>query len=75
MLTRLVRLLNKQVILVVIYLPTVPKHRKLNVIDMETADKLCCAVLAVYDYSKRHRITYDEVSLILVEIGLDLMQI
>gem|GEM_PF-5897743 len=42
---------------------------------METADKLCCAVLAVYDYSKRHGITYDEVSLILVEIGLDLMQI
>ncbi len=53
----------------VIHLPTVPEHRKLNMIDMGTADKLCCAVLAVHDYSKRHGIPYDEVSAILVEVG------
>lgn len=61
--------LNIYLIPGVIHLPTVPKHRKLNAIDLGTADKLCCAVLAVYDYSKRHGIAFNEVSLIMVEIG------
>ncbi len=61
--------LNIYLIPGVIHLPTIPDYRKLNAIDMGTADKLCCAVLAVYDYSRRHGITYDEVSLILVEVG------
>lgn len=53
----------------VIHLPTVPVHRKINCIDMGTADKLCCAFLAIYDFTKRHGISYDECDIILVEIG------
>ncbi|MCS7117106.1 MAG: DUF1464 family protein [Nitrososphaerota archaeon] len=53
----------------VIHLPTVPLHRKVNKIDMGTADKLCCTVLAIYDQAKRLGISYRETSLILVEIG------
>lgn len=61
--------LNVYLIPGIIHLPTVPEHRKLNAIDMGTADKLCCAVLAIYDYSRRHGVPYDEVSIILVEVG------
>jgi len=53
----------------IIHLQTVPEHRKLNSIDMGTADKLCCAVLAVQDYANRYRVPYGEVSLVLVELG------
>ncbi|MCX8193681.1 MAG: DUF1464 family protein [Nitrososphaeria archaeon] len=53
----------------VIHLPTVPLHRKVNAIDLGTADKLCCAALALYDYSLRHRIPYEEVSILVVEVG------
>ena len=50
-------------------LPTVPVHRKINKIDMGTADKVCSAVLGVYDQSSRLGIDYSEVSFILVEMG------
>ncbi|MEM4545431.1 MAG: DUF1464 family protein [Nitrososphaerota archaeon] len=53
----------------VIHLPTVPEYRKFNTIDMGTADKLCCAALAVHDYSSRYKIPYEECTFILVEIG------
>jgi predicted butyrate kinase (DUF1464 family) len=53
----------------VIHLPTVPEYRKVNKIDMGTADKLCCAVLAIHDQSQRLRIRYNQTSLILVEMG------
>lgn len=53
----------------VIHLPTVPPHRKINAIDMGTADKMCCAVLAVFDYSVRHDEPFDKASLLLVEVG------
>ncbi|MHC1637150.1 MAG: DUF1464 family protein [Candidatus Nezhaarchaeales archaeon] len=53
----------------VIHLPTVPWHRKINKIDMGTADKMCIAVLGVYDQSQRLGIDYSEVSFILVEMG------
>ncbi|KPL22584.1 MAG: hypothetical protein AMJ93_06885 [Anaerolineae bacterium SM23_84] len=53
----------------VIHLPTVPVHRKVNKIDMGTADKLCCAVLGVYDQAHHFGIAYDETSFILVEVG------
>lgn len=53
----------------VIHLPTIPAHRKANKIDMGTADKLCCTVLAVLDQARHHHISYDETSFILVEVG------
>ena len=53
----------------VIQMPTVPRHRKLNRIDMGTADKLAVAVLAIQECSEAHGLSYDEVDLILVEAG------
>jgi len=53
----------------VILLPTVPKYRKYNKIDMGAADKLCVTVLGVYDQSRRLEIEYKDVSFILAEIG------
>lgn len=53
----------------VVHLPTVPKHRKINKIDMGTSDKLCCALLGVKEQSGRLGIAYDETSFILVEAG------
>ncbi|MBM4465761.1 MAG: DUF1464 domain-containing protein [Chloroflexi bacterium] len=53
----------------VIHLPTVPEHRKVNKIDMGTADKLCCAVLGVYDQARHYGIAYEETSFILIEVG------
>lgn len=53
----------------VIHLPTVPPHRKINSIDLGTADKLCCAALALHDYSVRHGVPYEDVSILVVEVG------
>ncbi|PUA34117.1 MAG: hypothetical protein B9J98_01675 [Candidatus Terraquivivens tikiterensis] len=53
----------------VIHLPTVPEHRKLNAVDMGTADKLCCAALAIHDYASRYKVPYEECTFILVEVG------
>lgn len=53
----------------VIELPTVPAHRKINKLDMGTADKMCIGVLGVYDQAKKLNIPYSEVSFILVEMG------
>jgi predicted butyrate kinase (DUF1464 family) len=53
----------------VIHLPTVPAYRKLNKIDMGTADKLCCAVLGVWDQARRTGMGYDKTSFILAEVG------
>jgi len=52
-----------------ILLPTIPSHRKVNKLDMGTADKMATAVLGVFDQSTRYSIDYDEVSFILVELG------
>lgn len=53
----------------VIHLPTVPSYRKANKLDMGTADKVCCAALAIKDQSEYHGIPYDKTSFILAEIG------
>jgi predicted butyrate kinase (DUF1464 family) len=53
----------------VVHLSTVPEHRKINRVDLGTADKLCAAVLGIYDQSQRLRCRPDEVSFILVELG------
>jgi predicted butyrate kinase (DUF1464 family) len=53
----------------VIHLDTVPAHRKVNRIDMGTADKLCAAALAIHQECERRACSPDEVSLILLELG------
>jgi predicted butyrate kinase (DUF1464 family) len=53
----------------VIHLDTVPDHRKLNRVDLGTADKLCAAVLGIRDQCERRSRSPDEVSLILIELG------
>ncbi|MHA1785748.1 MAG: DUF1464 family protein [Candidatus Helarchaeota archaeon] len=51
------------------HLPTVPNHRKVNRIDLGTADKVCSAALAIHDQSRTKKIRYKDTSFILIEIG------
>jgi predicted butyrate kinase (DUF1464 family) len=53
----------------VIHLASVPPHRKVNRVDMGTADKVCAAALAVSESAARHAIRPADVSLILLEVG------
>lgn len=53
----------------VVLLPTIPLHRKVNKIDMGTADKTCVTAFAIWDQAKEHGIGYEETSLICVEMG------
>ncbi|MCR4428232.1 MAG: DUF1464 family protein [Caldiserica bacterium] len=53
----------------VIHLPTIPEYRKANKIDMGTADKLCCAVLGIFDQARHFDIPYEQTSFIMVEVG------
>lgn len=53
----------------VIHLPTVPRHRKANKIDMGTADKLACCALAIADQSRHLGIPVRETAFVLVELG------
>ena len=53
----------------VIHLPTVPAHRKVNRIDMGTADKLCAVALGVYDQARHLDIAYEDTAFIYVELG------
>jgi len=53
----------------VIHLDSVPAHRKVNRVDIGTADKVCAAVLALHERaSQRHRAPR-ETSFILLELG------
>ena len=53
----------------VIHLETVPAYRKVNRVDIGTADKVCAVALAVDAEARRRRCAVREVSLILVELG------
>jgi len=53
----------------VIHLPTVPRYRKANKVDMGTADKVCCVALAIRDQAEHYGIGYEETSFILAEAG------
>jgi predicted butyrate kinase (DUF1464 family) len=53
----------------VVHLPTVPPHRKVNRIDMGTADKVCVAALGIWDQARRLRLPPSGTAFILVELG------
>ena len=53
----------------VIHLDTVPRHRKLNRVDLGTADKVCAAALAIADQGGRRERAPAEVSFMLLELG------
>ena len=53
----------------VIHLPSVPRHRKYNRIDLGTADKVCAAACAIVDQSTRRAIEPRETSMVLLELG------
>jgi len=53
----------------VIHLDTVPDHRKLNRVDLGTADKLCAVVLGIHDQGVRRDRMPEESSFILIELG------
>jgi predicted butyrate kinase (DUF1464 family) len=53
----------------VVHLPTVPEYRKINRIDMGTADKVFSAVLGVRDQAEYCDIGYPKTSFILLEVG------
>jgi predicted butyrate kinase (DUF1464 family) len=53
----------------VVHLRTVPAHRKVNRVDMGTADKVCAAVLAMHEQAVRRGCGAHDVSFILLELG------
>ncbi len=53
----------------VIHLPSVPRHRKYNRIDLGTADKVCAAAYAIADQSARRAVALHETALVLLEMG------
>jgi predicted butyrate kinase (DUF1464 family) len=53
----------------VIHLMSVPEHRKVNRVDMGTADKVCAAALAIAQQVVRSARPPDQASLVLLELG------
>jgi predicted butyrate kinase (DUF1464 family) len=53
----------------VIHLDTVPPHRKVNRVDMGTADKLCVAALGIWDQGRRFGVTPEGTAFVLLELG------
>ena len=53
----------------VIHLASVPEHRKVNRVDMGTADKVCAAALAIDEQARGTNRPVHKVSLVLLELG------
>src|SRR5205814_5046465 len=53
----------------VVHLPSVPAHRKVNRVDMGTAEKVCAVALAVSEQARRVGRPPASVSLVLLELG------
>jgi predicted butyrate kinase (DUF1464 family) len=53
----------------VVHLTSVPAHRKVNRVDMGTADKVCAVALAIRDQAHRRRCDVRDASFILLELG------
>jgi predicted butyrate kinase (DUF1464 family) len=53
----------------VIHLLSVPAHRKVNRIDMGTADKVCATALAIREQAARRGCRLDETAFVLLELG------
>ncbi len=53
----------------VVHLTSVPAHRKINRVDMGTADKVCSVALAIHEQARRRGCPAREVSFILLELG------
>jgi predicted butyrate kinase (DUF1464 family) len=53
----------------VVHLDTVPAHRKINRVDLGTADKVCAAALAIEEQRQRTGRRVEDISLILLELG------
>jgi predicted butyrate kinase (DUF1464 family) len=53
----------------VVHLASVPAHRKLNRVDLGTADKLCAAAFAIDDQARRGSLALRDTSFVLVEMG------
>ncbi|MFX0032448.1 MAG: DUF1464 family protein [Candidatus Hodarchaeota archaeon] len=51
------------------HLPTIPRFRKINKIDMGTADKLCTTVTGIRDQMERFGVPPENTNFIMVEIG------
>ena len=51
------------------HLPTIPRYRKINKIDMGTADKLCTTVTGIRDQMERFNVAPKGTNFIMVEIG------
>lgn len=53
----------------VIHLPTIPWYRKINKVDMGTADKLAAVFLSVYEIAHRENLDYGNVNMVVSELG------
>ena len=53
----------------VVHLASVPAHRKVNRVDMGTADKVCAAALAIHEQVERRGCGERDASFILLEMG------
>ena len=53
----------------VVHLGTVPAHRKINRVDMGTADKVCAVALAAREHAERRGCAAGDASFMLLELG------